>query len=430
MSVTRVDEHACVRSATGAQCGISRPSVLHVVTPSWAVPFLRGQLHYLTHRGFDVLVSSAPGHELQAVTHEEGIRAIPIPIAREISPWKDLIAFVHLFILVRRVRPTITNVSTPKAGLLGGLAAWLNGVPCRVYTLRGLRCETARGVKLRILWVSERITCWCAHRVICVSESLREAAIKAGVVNRERTTVIGSGSSNGVEESRFMPTKERQRKAVQIRREFNIPADAPVVGFAGRLTRDKGISELYEAHRLLRNEFPALRLMLVGDYEEGDKLPLATRQSIEDDPSVIRTGVVSNSSDFYHVFNVVAFPSHREGFPNTILEAHASGKPVVATRATGTVDAIVDGVSGFLVPVGNAKALAEKLAKLLGNPTLAEEMGTAGRARVVREYQPESIWKALTEEYVELLRVNALPLPISEIPPWELAPFERDAASS
>ena len=224
-----------------------------------------------------------------------------------------------------------------------------------------------------------------------------------------------------------MPTKERQRKAAQIRREFNIPADAPVVGFTGRLTRDKGISELYEAHRVLRNEFPSLRLMLVGDYDKTDELPLATRRSIEFDPTVIRTGFVSNPSDFYHVFNVVAFPSHREGFPNTILEAHASGKPVVAARATGTVDAIVDGGSGFLVPVGNVKALAEKLAKLLGNPTLAEEMGAAGRARVVREHQPESIWKALIEEYFELLRVGALPLPISEIRPWELVPSERDA---
>src|SRR6266436_4200546 len=98
-TVTRVDGQACVRSATGAQCGISRPSVLHIVTPSWAVPFLRGQLRYLTQRGFDVLVSSAPGRELQAVTDEEGIRAIAIPIARQISPWKDLFAFVHLFML-------------------------------------------------------------------------------------------------------------------------------------------------------------------------------------------------------------------------------------------------------------------------------------------------------------------------------------------
>jgi len=426
----RFDELSRGGSAAAAQQGISPPSVLHVLTSSWAVSFLRGQLRYLTQRGFDVLVSSRLGHELQAVMDEKDITAIPIPIASQFSPWKDLIAFVHLFMLMRRVQPTITNVSTPKAGLLGGLAAWLNGVPRRVYTLRGLRCETARGLKLSILWLAERIACSCAHRVICVSESLREAAVKAGVVSRERTTVIGSGSSNGVEESRFMPTKERQRKALQIRREFNIPTDAPVVGFTGRLTRDKGISELYEAHRVLRNEFPAVRLMLVGDYEEGDKLPLATRQSIEVDPSVIRTGFVSNFSDFYHVFDVVAFPSHREGFPNTILEAHASGKPVVAARATGTVDAIVDGVSGFLVPVGNVKALAEKLAKLLGNPTLAEEMGAAGRARVVRQYQPESIWKALAEDYAELLGARALPLPISEIPPWELAPLERDATSS
>ena len=382
---------------------------------------MRGQLRYLTQQGFDVLLSSAPGKELHVASCEEGVRAIPIPIARRISLGKDLYVLVHLFMLMRRLRPTITNVSTPKAGLLGGLAAWLNGVPCRVYTLRGLRWESASGMSRLALLIAERIACQCADVVICVSESLRNAAVKAGVVDRERTRVFRSGSSNGVEEFRFVPTKERQQKAGQIRRELNIPTDAPVMGFAGRLTCDKGIPELYEAHRILRQEFPSLRLMLVGDYEEGDGLPFATRKSIELDPSVIRTGFVDDPSDFYHVFDVVAFPSRREGFPNTILEAHASGKPVVAARATGTVDAIIDGVSGFLVPLGDVKALAEKVATLLGNPTLATGMGAAGRARVLREYKPESIWKALAEEYFELLQARDIPLPIPEISPWDLA---------
>ena len=391
------------------------PRVLHIVTSSLTVALMRGQLRYLRERGFDVTVISSPGRWLGEVSAIQGARTVEVPLAREISPLKDLVSLWRLWRLIRSLRPTVTNVSTPKAGLLGGLAAWLNGVPCRVYTLRGLRFETTSGLRRRLLIFAERLACRLAHCIICVSESLREQAVAFALTERKRTVVLGSGSSNGVDESRFAPTPDLLRRALELRRTLRIPPEAPVVGFVGRLTRDKGIPELVEAYSRLLVKYPSLRLLLVGGLEDDVAFPEEICNRLEKDPNVILPGLVEDTAPYYAIMDILALPTHREGFPNVSLEAHAAGKPVVAARVTGSVDAIVDGVTGFLFPVGSVTSLAEALERLLTDKTLAMRMGCAGRERVKREFRQEQVWAALCEEYLRLLQRKALPHPkISE----------------
>jgi glycosyltransferase involved in cell wall biosynthesis len=399
---------------------MAAPRLLHVVTSHVSTRLMRGQLRYLSARGFEIFLASSPGRDLKTASKLEQVRAIAVPMVRENSLVRDMYALYRLYGLMRHIRPAITNVSTPKAGLLGGLAAWLSRVPCRVYTLRGLRWETASGAKRLVLMIADWVACHCAHRVICVSTSVRNLAVASGVVDQDRTCIFGAGSSNGVDPGRFEPTEERLRKASEIRNRLGILPGAPVVGFVGRLTRDKGIPELYEAHKMLRKEFPSLKLLLLGDYEAGDPLTPQLRCAIGSDPSVIRTGFVDEASDFYHVFDILAHPSYREGFPNVVLEAQAAGRAVVAAHATGSGDAISHGVTGLLVPIADVGALAEALGKLLRDPALAAKMGVAGRARVVHEFNPEKIWKALAEEYLQLLRISGLPLPNSKATPADL----------
>lgn len=387
------------------------PRILQVSTSPISLRLMRGQLAFLDDAGFDVLAATSPGEELEAVKRDEKIESFAIPMAREASPWGDLKSLAGLYRVMRRVRPSITNVGTPKAGLLGGLAAWLSGVPCRVYTLRGLRCETATGFKRRLLLLCEFIACRCAHSVVCVSESLRQKAVELGVVNPERIKVLASGSSNGVEIDRFAPTVECLQRAAELRRRLAIPPRAPVVGFVGRFTRDKGLPELFVAFSQLRRTSPDLRLLLVGDYEEGDPLPWKLRHDIETHPHVLRTGFLKDTALYYQLMDVLALPSHREGFPNAVLEAHAAGKPVVAARATGIVDAVVDGVTGKLVPVGDTEALTQELELLLKDKNLAEAMGQAGLMRVRREFPRERVWEALAQEYAQLLLSRGLSLP-------------------
>ncbi len=372
---------------------------------------MRGQLAFLREAGFEVTLLSSPGGELEAAGRSEEIETLAVPMAREISLWKDLKSLVQLYRVIRRLRPSITNVGTPKAGLLAGIAAWLARVPCRFYTLRGLRCETTRGSKRRILLLSDRIACLCAHRVICASESLRQTAVALGIVEPHRALVLGSGSSNGVDTSRFLLTPLLLNRAAKLRQELKIPLEAQVVGFVGRLTRDKGVAELVKAFARLCETSAAVWLLLVGDFEDGDPLPPDVRRAIETNSKIIRTGFVPEATVYYHLMDVLALPSYREGFPNAILEAHAAGKPVVATRATGVVDAVVDEVTGVLVPVGDAETLAKRLESLLRNKDSATGMGSAGQERVKREFQSERIWGALAREYSQLLGARGLPRP-------------------
>jgi lipopolysaccharide/colanic/teichoic acid biosynthesis glycosyltransferase/glycosyltransferase involved in cell wall biosynthesis len=390
------------------------PRVLQVSTSPISLRLMGGQLAFLRGAGFEVFVATSPGEGLEAVKRDENVESFAIPIAREVSPWEDLKSLVRLYRVMRRVRPSITNVGTPKAGLLGGLAAWLSGVPCRVYTLRGLRCETAAGFKRQVLLLCEYIACRCAHSVICVSESLRQKAVKLGAVAPERIKVLASGSSNGVEIDRFAPTAERLQWAAELRRRLAIPPRAPVVGFVGRFTRDKGLPELFAAFSQLRRTFADLRLLLVGDFEEGDPLPWKLRHEIEIHPLVLRAGFVTDTALYYQLMDVLALPSHREGFPNVVLEAHAAGKPVIAARATGVADAVIDGVTGILVPVRDPEALAKGLELLLKDMDLAQAMGHAGQVRVRREFRRERVWEALAREYAQLLIARRLPLPGSE----------------
>jgi glycosyltransferase involved in cell wall biosynthesis len=388
---------------------------MHVVTSSLALGFLRGRLAYLREAGYDVTIVSSPGKELTAAGQAEGVRTVAIPMSREISPLRDLISLWQLWRLMRRMRPAITNVGTPKAGLLGGIAALLAGAPCRIYTLYGLRLETTRGAKRQMLGMLERLTCRIAHKVICVGESLRNRAVSLRLVRVEQTKVLGSGSCNGVDVSQFDLDEAGRSKVSELRSQLGIPPTVPVIGFVGRFTRDKGIAELVQAFSLLRKRLPELRLLLVGAVEEGDQPSSEILQQIKTDRSIVCPGFVADPGLYYHIMDILALPTYREGFPNVILEANACGKPAVVTRATGAIDSVIEDVTGFIVPVGDAIALADALGRLLDRPDLAREMGENGRKRMAAEFQPERIWSELLAEYQSLLRERGIPAPAASV---------------
>jgi glycosyltransferase involved in cell wall biosynthesis len=399
-----------LRTATKMNGNSARPRLVIAVSSSLAIAYLEGQLQYFQNKGFDVTVlCPKPRKGEWEVPRPEGIPFIEVPMEQEIAPLRDLASLWHLWRIMRALHPTISNVGTPKAGLLGGLAAWLNRVPCRIYTLHGLRFETTKGLKRQILINAERLACYFAHRVICVSESLREKAIACGLASRKRMVVFGSGSCNGVDSSRFAATPETMRRAAELRSQLGIPVEAPVVAFVGRLTRDKGIPELIEAFLRLDNQFPDLRLLLVGCFQNGDPLPADTRRCLETHARVIFVGAVQDTAAYYATADVVVLPSHREGLPMVVLEAHAAGKPVVGTSATGIVNIVLDGETGLLFPVGDVPALADALARLITDKALARRLGSAGQERVKREFQQERIWEALYRAYFAVLQIKELP---------------------
>ncbi len=384
--------------------GVRSPKILYCVTiPLSAQTLLRGQFSYFAGSGYDVHLACAQGPELDDIAEREGVTVHGVRMYREASLLHDLPSLLEMLALIRRIRPDVVNAGTPKAGLLGMLAAWMAGVPVRVYVMRGLRLETAAGFTRRMLTLTEKVACSCAHKVVCVSSSLRELAVATGLVSPDKATVIGSGSSNGVDIERFRPDGQLIEKTGHLRAEHGLPHSAPTIGFIGRLTRDKGIVELATAFERLYAEDSSVRLLLVGDTEDGDPLPEHTREVLLGHPGVIRTGFVSETAPYYHLMDVLCLPSHREGFPNTPLEAAAAGRPTVTTDVTGARDSVEDGSTGLVVRCGDIDALTQALRRLLSNPGLARRMGKQAERRAAEQFSPERIWKGLEEVYRELL---------------------------
>lgn len=369
-----------------------------IVTSALSVGFFRGQVARLKDAGYRVSLISSPGPQTAEI-EAEGAEIFALPIERGIFLFKDLIALWRLWRVLRNIRPNVTNVGTPKAGLLGGIAARLAGVPHRVYTLHGLRLETASGWKRKLLAAMERVACCNAQYIRCVSPSLRDKVVELGLADAEKTYVIGPGTANGIDTVRFCRTPERVLEAHELRRKLHIPNSAPLIGFVGRLTRDKGIAELYGAFVQLKKSFSELRLLLVGDFEDGDPVPEAVRRGLKTEPNVVFTGMVADTAPYYALMDILAFPTLREGFGLASLEAQASGVPVVTTSVTGAVDSIIDGVTGKLVAPGNEAALADALCDLLSNPETRQRLGDAAKRWVNDHFRNELVWQGLIADY-------------------------------
>jgi glycosyltransferase involved in cell wall biosynthesis len=396
---------------------VSGIRLLHLTTIPMSLTFLRGQPAYMAARGMEVQALSSPDPALLAFGEAEGVPVHGVRMLRRISPLQDLGALARVVRVLRRVRPHIVHAHTPKGGLLGMLAAWQARVPVRIYHMRGLPMATAMGKRRALLRTTERASCALAHRVFCVSHSLRDVAVAEGLCPPEKITVPGGGSGQGVDAAgRFDPARLPEGTRTAVRAGFGIPADAPVVGFIGRVVRDKGVGELAEAWGRLRADFPDARLLVVGPFEPQDPLAPAVEAALRNDPRVVLAGEDWDTPRLYAAMDVVVLPSYREGFPNVPLEAAAMELPVVATRVPGCVDAVADGETGTLVPARDGSALETALRAYLADAALRRVHGRAGRARVMRAFRRELVWEAIFQEYAHLLRARGLPAP-SAAPP-------------
>ncbi len=379
-----------------------RPKVMYFVTHETAAKLFEGQFDFLSDGGFDIHVGSNLNHRRQGSRFDSRAETHHLDFKREPQPYWDLRCLIQAVRLVRKVRPDVVNSSTPKAGLIGCVAAWLCGVRVRIYVVRGIRWETTTGVKRRLFRLLERLTIACSTDVICNSFSVLGFLRAQGALKPTEGTVLLGGSGNGIDTSRYRPEHGDSRESLRAR--FGIPADAFVIGFVGRLSHDKGIADLVAAFESDLAELPESRLLLVGPFEEGDPLDPEVVSIIRRSPQIVHVEWLDDTCEVFQVMDVLVFPSFREGLPNVVLESQASGVCVVGYAATGTVDAVADGVTGLLVPTGDSQALGEAIVGLCKDSQLRMELSANGPEWVRNRFDRVAFWRELESFYLSRLR--------------------------
>ena len=394
-------------NCSGDHDSSDRPHLAVGITCDQTALILRGRLRSLVEQGFRVTLICNPGEALERIALEEGVAHCGVPMVRDIALLEDLHSFVCMLRVLTRLRPDVVEFSTPKAGLLGLVAARLTGVPLRIYLLRGLKLETAIGWKRRVLLFAERITVRCSHAVLSNSSSLRKRTIDLGIAPAKKLTVLGDGSSRGVDVQKFAPGPKL------LREQLGIPSTATVIGFVGRLTRDKGIPELLDAFEQIWPRHPQSFLLLVGWFDEAEdalKKDLCAR--ILNHPRVLCTGLVMDTAPYYRAMDIFVLPTLREGFPNAVLEASASELPVVTTLATGARDSVLAETTGILVEPGCSQALTDAILRLVQSERLRRRMGRAGREWVCEKFQMEHMLRLNADfyrEHLDLQKRSILP---------------------
>lgn len=356
-----------------------------------AYSLLRGQLRWLRAQGWDVTLVTTPDNAAGAAARREGVPLFPITMSRSITPLSDLRALFQWVLLLARNKPDAVNVSTPKAGLLGGLAAFIVGVPKRVYVMRGLRLEGSQRLLAKILWLSEWLTMQVATDVVFVSRSLAQEAASRGLLPREKSWIIGHGSSNGVD-SAAVEARAAEVDKHDLRKRLGVSDDDFVVGFIGRVAQDKGIETLLSAMGSLPAVKP-IRLLVIGPSE--DEVLESRLSSLGE--HLRRIPWTDDVWGHLPAIDVLCLPTLREGFPNVVLEAAAAGIPTITTRATGAIDSVVDGVTGLLVEVGDSATLARHILDLAEDPEKTARLGEAAKVRARSCFQPPTVWRGVSE---------------------------------
>lgn len=336
------------------------------VTIDQSISFHQDLILALAALGHEVHVISSPGKNLQAFG--QAIRTYPLEMARDPRPIRDLVALFKFYGIVRKIRPDIVIGGTPKASLLSMIAAKFARAPRRVFYSHGLRLESATGLSRRILHFIERVIVNSSTEVIAVSPSLKKALISERIAKESKVFVLGSGSTSGIDLEKFFPM-EKSLRANALSRISGIIPNIPVIGFVGRITRDKGVAELLAASMKLAENGVSFQLLLLGEVEDEEGRLFLEALSSAGVP-YIHLGRVNNPEYYMRLFDVFCLPSYREGLPLVVLEAFASGAPIVATNVTGITDLIEDEVTGLLVSPRDSDALSSSLARLLEDRAL------------------------------------------------------------
>ena len=344
--------------------------------------FFKGQPR-LWKEKFNVCAISSEHDKLKQFAKEEGINYTYLPMKREISLFTDIISLFRWVWLLLKERPYIVHGNTPKAALLSMVAAWITRRPVRIYMCHGLRYQGTEGKLRKLLMMMEKITCGCATHVVSVSKGVADVMVQDGLCPKEKIRVVGYGSAGGVDVERYNPNKIESN----VRNELNIPEDALVFAFVGRIVKDKGINELVSAFYNINKKYPNTHLLLVGPVETiQNPIDESTFRIIEQNENIHAVGMQKDVRSYLKASDAFILPSYREGFGMVLIEAGAMGLPCITTDITGCNEIIVPGENGAIIEPRNKEALRIEMEKWLSNPDMVKNMAKNARKMVVERF--------------------------------------------
>lgn len=348
---------------------------------------------------YEAQLLSSPGDRIDKISKEHQVVGHRVEMYRRMSPFKDLKSLFQLIKVFRKEKPYMVHSMTPKAGLLCMLAAWLTRVPRRVHTFTGLVWPTASGLSRRILMFTDWVTCACATHVIPEGQGVLDDLQQH--ITKKTMKVLGYGNVMGIDMNRFSRRPEIEAKAKEL-----VKDNVYTFVFVGRLVKDKGINELVEAFTKLYDKYTNVRLLLVGKYEaELDPLKQETLDSINALPAIEAVG--SQYGDdllaHYAASDCFVFPSYREGFPNTVIEAGAMGLPSIVTDINGAREIIIHGENGVIIPSKDADAIYQAMEQMMLDKEKAKAMADNARPLIASRFEQSFVHKCLLDFYEEII---------------------------
>lgn len=373
--------------------------LIRVGTAAGALDFLEGQLAFYS-REYEVVAVANGIEKLREVGVREGVRTHEVKMARPISLWQDVKSLFALISFFAKEKPLIVHSMTPKAGLLSMVAAFVTGVPVRIHTYTGLIFPTTTGFKQKVLILMDRILCLCATRIIPEGQGVKNDLINYRITKKPLKVLL-NGSIKGLDEKKFDPSLYSGTDRKRLRAKYGIQEDDFVFIFIGRINRDKGINELIQAYRRLKETRPC-KLLLVGPTEN-DQNPILpeTAAEIKKGEGIISVGAQDEVRPFYVMSDTLVLPSYREGFPNVPLEAGAMGLPSIVTDINGSNEIIIEGENGTIVPARDSEALQEAMQRFLDEPEHIRKMADKARGLITSRYNQRDIWEATLALYHE-----------------------------
>lgn len=378
----------------------SKPKIVNVVSVFFSIPFFFGdQLKYFIKKGYEIHLICSPSSKIEVFAKQQGVNYKEFIILRKFAVFQDIKSIFKLYRYFKKQKFDIVVGHTPKGALLSMLASFFARTPKRVFFRHGLVYETTSGLKKLLLKNIERFTSSLATQVVCVSPYLIEKSISDKLSSKKKIVLLNMGSCNGVDVlSKFNASNIVKSKLKALRTELTIQNENYVIGYVGRLVKDKGIPELVNAFVKLQKKYPHIKLLLVGPYEDKDELNKITIDIIKSNEDIITVGHVDNDMEYYYsLMNVFILPTHREGLGTSILEASSLGLPVITAEHTGSRDAIVNDVTGSYVKI-NSKSIEIVLNQYIKNPKKYVQQGVNGRNHMVENFEQELIWKEIEEK--------------------------------